>query len=122
MRARGGTRLRTPETKEATNNSPRLQPFNTAASASARYAPASLVDTLLANNTRLPSTFHLPRLRPAFLTGSRHWWISRAVMAVVRLRPPSGPLPEKELAGRGWRRLVKLRPGERAAAAPGGAE
>ena len=43
-------------------------------------------------------------------------------MAVVRLRPPSCPLPEKELAGRGWRRLGKLRPGERAAAAPGGAE
>lgn len=77
---------------------------------------------LLSNNARLSTTFHLPRLRPASLTGSRHWWISRAAMAVVRLRPPSGPLPEKEQAGRGWRRLVKLRPGERAAAEPGGAE
>lgn len=77
MRARGETRLRTPETKETTNNSPRLQPFNTAASASARYAPASLV---IRHHAALPlpgrrdcRASPVPALQETRPTPNTHW-------------------------------------------------
>lgn len=59
---------------------------------------------------------------PASLAESCHWWISRALRMGVRMRTRSGGPSGKKLAGRGWRKAVAPRLGERAAAALGGAE